>query len=766
MREKMKKGTKHVCICLLFMILAAVTFNTKYVKAAQNVTSVRTAESLVLQKGKKQMLHYQITSKAAAKVSFKSKNPKVVTVSKNGVLKAKKAGKATITVKAGKKKATVKITVKNKIKAVRKVKLNKKKVSLNVGQQEKLTASVTPKKATSKKNYWISSNPSVAGVDKKGMVTAKASGTATITAYAADSSNKKARCKITVTENSNLPQQQVSPEVKITGKIEGSAYTNGKSTLKYALNTKVDYEKDSAVVFSLTMPDGSKIDDSKIDSSQAKVTLVDGEGYYPSEYQFLATKLGNAWRNGKQEYRLKQGDLELDLSQYPNVDSNSGREWSCLGGDGHGNYTFNLEVSGIRYNGKELAKQNFQIHIYIYGYNYTSDAANLYTEDGTPAITPKFQKLSERTEVPEVKDNPVWVWLGDGEKPILCDHLADDFYVIWPESLDASGLKSSDVHITLRSESGSTKTLTPEKDYKISTEKGETQIAVTYQNWAFVPVYSKMDIAVTNGKINTEETYDIASVYVYETQQGGGGTTIDGTVTAYSFYGLENLTDWKQIMGSPKYLLTCEKDGEKVYYAEDTEGKGKLTTDAAEAMQYDAVEEKNPKLINNTVYITTRTNLKTIEKTVNGEKVVFEQYYPGWSDPVDAGGSLLSPKKSDTGLKAAAGYVIPWNTENWITNEKWAWQKGVEEGWTGIIVSPYKGKYEWEVAKGSSQKFDASLNDQTVPVNWEIVGDVAAGTTVTQDGTVTVAENETQKQFAVTVTAKDGTKGTVTIKIK
>lgn len=76
MREKMKKGTKHVCICLLFMILAAVTFNTKYVKAAQNVTSVRTAESLVLQKGKKQMLHYQITSKAAAKVSFKSEKSK------------------------------------------------------------------------------------------------------------------------------------------------------------------------------------------------------------------------------------------------------------------------------------------------------------------------------------------------------------------------------------------------------------------------------------------------------------------------------------------------------------------------------------------------------------------------------------------------------------------------------------------------------------------------------------------------------------------
>lgn len=766
MREKMKKGMKHVCICLLFTVMAAVTFNTKYVKAAQNVTSVRTAANLVLQKGKKQTLHYQITPKTAAKVSFKSKNPEVVTVSTKGVMKARKAGKTTVTLKAGKKKATVKITVKNKIKAVRKVKLNKKKVSLNVGQKEKLTASVTPKKATSKKVYWISSNPTVAAVSKKGMVTAKAAGTAIITAYAADSSNKKASCKITVTEKSSQPQPQVSPELNITGKIEGSAYTNGKSTLKYALNTKVDYEKDSEVVFSLTMPDGSKIDDSKIDSSQAKVTLIDGEGYYPSEYRFLATKLENTWSNGKQEYRLKQGDLELDLSQYPNVDSNSGREWSCLGGDGHGNYTFNLEVSGIRYNGKELAKQDFQVHIYIYGYNYTSDAASLYTEDGTPAITAKFQKLSERTEVPEAKDAPVWVWLGEGEEPILCDHLADDFYVVWPESTDASELKSSNVHITLRSESGATKTLTPEKDYKISTEKGETQIAVTYQNWAFVPVYSKMDIAITNGKINTEKTYDVASVYVYEAQQGGGGTTIDGTVTAYSFYGLENLTDWKQLMGSPKYLLTCEKDGEKMYYAEDTEGKGKLTTDAAEAMQYDAVEERNPKLVGNTIYITTRTDLKTVEKTVNGETVTFKQYYPGWSDPVDAGGSLSSPKKCDATLKAAPGYVIPWNTENWITNEKWAWQKGVEEGWTGIIVSPYKGKFEWEVAKGSSQKFEVSLNGKATDVVWEIVGNVSSETSVTQDGTVSVAENETENQFAVTVTAKDGTKGTVTIKVK
>ena len=48
------------------------------------------------------------------KVTYKSSNKKVVTVSKNGKIKAKKAGKATITIKCGKKTVKVKVTVKKK----------------------------------------------------------------------------------------------------------------------------------------------------------------------------------------------------------------------------------------------------------------------------------------------------------------------------------------------------------------------------------------------------------------------------------------------------------------------------------------------------------------------------------------------------------------------------------------------------------------------------------------------------------------------------
>ena len=48
------------------------------------------------------------------KVTFKTSNKKVATVSSKGVVKAKKKGKATITVitKDGKKKATCKVVVK------------------------------------------------------------------------------------------------------------------------------------------------------------------------------------------------------------------------------------------------------------------------------------------------------------------------------------------------------------------------------------------------------------------------------------------------------------------------------------------------------------------------------------------------------------------------------------------------------------------------------------------------------------------------------
>ena len=46
------------------------------------------------------------------KVTYRTSNKKVATVNKKGVIQAKKPGKAKITVKSGKKKFTVTLTVK------------------------------------------------------------------------------------------------------------------------------------------------------------------------------------------------------------------------------------------------------------------------------------------------------------------------------------------------------------------------------------------------------------------------------------------------------------------------------------------------------------------------------------------------------------------------------------------------------------------------------------------------------------------------------
>lgn len=133
------------------------------------------------------------------KVTYKSANKKIATVSAKGVVTGKKAGTTKITVTSKqnkKKKATIKVTVKKA--AVKKVKLSAKTATLAVNGKKTLKATVTPTKNTYTKVGWKSSNKKVATVSSKGVVTGKKEGTATITATALDGSKKKATCKVTV----------------------------------------------------------------------------------------------------------------------------------------------------------------------------------------------------------------------------------------------------------------------------------------------------------------------------------------------------------------------------------------------------------------------------------------------------------------------------------------------------------------------------------------------------------------------------------------
>lgn len=122
------------------------------------------------------------------------------------------------------------ITVKSTSVSVTSVSLDRSSISMKEGSTEWLTASVYPTNATNKNLTWSSSNTSVASVSSYGQVSAKTSGTATITCRAADGSGKYATCRVSVksatvyVSSISLNNTSVSLNVGRTSQLSVSVY--------------------------------------------------------------------------------------------------------------------------------------------------------------------------------------------------------------------------------------------------------------------------------------------------------------------------------------------------------------------------------------------------------------------------------------------------------------------------------------------------------------------------------------------------------------
>lgn len=158
---------------------------------------------LSLKKGASQTLKANVTP-SGLKVAWSSAKPTIAKVDQNGKVTAMGNGTTTITAKLGSISASCTVTVTTDVSSV---KINKKTLSLNVGDKKTLTASPSPATSSSKKASWKSSNKKIAAVDKNGKVTAKKPGTATITATIG---SKKATCKVTVKGVSKLNKTKLT----------------------------------------------------------------------------------------------------------------------------------------------------------------------------------------------------------------------------------------------------------------------------------------------------------------------------------------------------------------------------------------------------------------------------------------------------------------------------------------------------------------------------------------------------------------------------
>ncbi|MCI7627848.1 MAG: Ig-like domain-containing protein [Blautia glucerasea] len=166
----------------------AVTVTKKAVK----VKSLKMKKAaLTMNKGTQTYVSYKVNpTGATTTLKWKSSNKNVAAVDQTGKIVAKKAGKATITVTANGKKATVKVSVVDPCTSVK----VQSALTLKAGKSAKLKVTTTPK-TTGQKAAFKSSNKKVATVDSKGKVKALKKGTAKITVTVG---KQKATCTVKV----------------------------------------------------------------------------------------------------------------------------------------------------------------------------------------------------------------------------------------------------------------------------------------------------------------------------------------------------------------------------------------------------------------------------------------------------------------------------------------------------------------------------------------------------------------------------------------
>ena len=219
----MKKVRRTLAYALaLLMIVTGIPATgpvTVQAKKQVKAKSIKLSKmTYTLKKGKKVKLKATILPKKSTqkKVVWSTNKKKIATVSKSGVVKAKKYGTAIITakIKGTSKKAKCKIIVGTPVSSV---KLSDTSKQLEVGSKFQLKATVLPAKASVRSVSYQTSNKTIAEVTQSGVVTAKSAGSAVITVVSKDGTNKKAVCRIQV---SNKQQSTTQTPVKDEPKEE------------------------------------------------------------------------------------------------------------------------------------------------------------------------------------------------------------------------------------------------------------------------------------------------------------------------------------------------------------------------------------------------------------------------------------------------------------------------------------------------------------------------------------------------------------------
>ena len=259
------------------------------IKVVQRVTKIKLNKSIInlSKKGKTAKLKATVYPSNAynKSVTWKSNNTKVVTVDKNGKIKAttnKGTTYVNATAKDGSKIRTrVLVVVGEKVK---KITLNKTSVTLNRGAKNRtfqLKKAIKNKNATYKGVSWYSSNKNVATVNSNGKVTIKHRGKVVITVKAKDGSKKSAKCKVTV--------RQLVTKLSYNKKTQKAEVYKNK-TIKFAVTVAPSNANNKGLTYS---------------SSNKKIATVNSKGVVKGVKAGTVTITAKANDSSKKVVKIK-----------------------------------------------------------------------------------------------------------------------------------------------------------------------------------------------------------------------------------------------------------------------------------------------------------------------------------------------------------------------------------------------------------------------------------------------------------------------------
>ena len=258
-------------------------------------------ESMVVDTGTYQTLTVSMVPEDATDadledVVWTSSNPEVAGVY-GGVVSGIKDGTAVITAELNGKKAECAVTVRTLV-PLQEIALNAKSQILNTGKTYQLTFQMVPEDANDvspEEAQWSSSNENVASVDRDGLVTAKASGMATVTVRLGE---KAARCDITVRD-------------ALKGSV--SVLADGREKAVTLEDARVSQAGESVTVSLKEVSDSAKAYFSALPVVENKTVRF---ALKPSETAFETEIILALAGEGYTEYN---NDLVLKISARPNV---------------------------------------------------------------------------------------------------------------------------------------------------------------------------------------------------------------------------------------------------------------------------------------------------------------------------------------------------------------------------------------------------------------------------------------------------------------